>query len=150
MWLLPWGGWEHTLLTIYIHIYTLYIYIIIYICTYIYIDLLICRLIIIQPSRPDKSCVSWPSGAYRFAHLPRRFLREFDDFGVPGGSFWAQRWMPQATLKDHGSSHAKCFENVAKNAARGCLWEDIGLPKSLLGRPWAQFARHFGGCGWYF
>ena len=39
------------------------------ICMYthihIYIDLLFRRQIIIQPSRPDKSCVSWPSGAFR-------------------------------------------------------------------------------------
>ena len=27
---------------------------------YIYIDLLLRRLIIIQPGRPDKSCMSWP------------------------------------------------------------------------------------------
>ena len=78
------------------------------------------------------------------------FLHEFDDFGVPGGSFWAQGWMPEAILEDHGSSHAKCDENDAKITAWGCLWEHIGDLKGLLGRPWAQFARHFGGCGWYF
>ena len=53
-------------------------------------------------------------------------------------------------LQDPGSSHAKCYENDAKIAARGRLWEHIGVLESLLERPWAQFARHFGGCGWYF
>ena len=64
--------------------------------------------------------------------------------------FWGQRWMPEAILKDHDSNHAKCATNVAKVAARGCLWKYIGALKGLLGRPWAQFARHCGGCGLYF
>ena len=58
--------------------------------------------------------------------------------------------MPEASLKGHGSSHAKCFENVAKIDARGRFWEHIGTLKGLLGRSWAEFARHFGGCGHYF
>ena len=54
--------------------------------------------------------------------------------------------MPEASVKDHGSSHAKDCKNVAKMDARGRLWEHIGALKGLLRRPWAQFARHFGGC----
>ena len=105
---------------------------------YIYIDLLFRRQIIIQPSRPDKSCVSWPSGNYQFAQVSKQILIEFDDFGVPRGSFWAPRGMPEATLKYHGSSHAKCLENVTQIADRGRLWEHIGALKGELGRPWAQ------------
>ena len=79
-----------------------------------------------------------------------QFLYEFNHFGVPGGSFWAQGWMPEAILKNRGSSHARCYENDAKIAAQGRLWEHIGVLKGLLGRPWVQFARHFGSFGWYF
>ena len=77
-------------------------------------------------------------------------LYEFDHFRVPGGSFWAQGWMPEAILKDRGSSHAKCYKNDAKIAAQGHLWEHIGALKGLLSRPWAQYARHFASFGWYF
>ena len=76
-----------------------------------------------------------------------QFLYEFNDFGMPGKSFWSQGWMPEAILKDRGSSHAKCHENDAKIAARERLWEHIGALKVLVERPWPQFARHFGGCG---
>ena len=82
--------------------------------------------------------------------LPGQFLHECHDFAMPRTSFWAQGWMPEATLKDHGSSHAKCYKNVAKIDDWGCLWEDIGALKGLLVRPWAQFARRFGDCGLYF
>ena len=58
--------------------------------------------------------------------------------------------MPEAPLKDHGSSHAKCSEKVAKIAAKGCLWEYIGALKGLLGSPLAQFARRFGTAGGIF
>ena len=44
---------------------------------------------------------------------------EFNDFGVSTRSFWAQVWMPEAMLQEHGSSQAKCCEKVAKMAAPG-------------------------------
>ena len=73
------------------------------------------------------------------------FLHEFDDFGVTAGSFWVQGWMPEAILEKLSSSHAKCYENDAKTAPGGRLWEHIAALKGLLERPWAQFVRHFGG-----
>ena len=82
--------------------------------------------------------------------FPGQLLNEFNDFGVPGGSFWAQRWMPEATLKDHGSSHAKCPENVNKIAAQACFVDTSGALKGQLGKSWAQFARRFDSCGLYF
>ena len=78
---------------------------------------------------------------------PGQFLYEFHDFGVPGGSFRAPGWMPEATLKDHGASHAKCCGNDAKIGAQGDLREHVLALKGLLGRPWEQFARHFGDFG---
>ena len=51
--------------------------------------------------------------------LPGQSLDEFDDFGVFRGSFWAQRWMPEATLTDHGASHAKCSEKGCQNCCPG-------------------------------
>ena len=86
----------------------------------------------------------------RYAQVAKQFLSKFDDLGVPRGSFWAQCGMPEATLKDHGSSHATCCENVAKLAAQGHLWEHLGALKDLLGRPWEEVGRHFGGCRWHF
>ena len=124
-----------------------------HISIYIYIYILTCCSVAKSSySQVDLTSLACPgpvalTDLHRF---PRQFLNEFDDFGVPGGSFWAQRWMPEATLKYHGSSHAKCLENVAQIADRGRLWEHIGALKGELGRPWAQFARHFGGCGWHF
>ena len=125
----------------------------IYLSTYLSIYLLTCCSVAESSySQVDLTSLACPGPvALTDLHqLPGRYLTEFDDFGVPGGSFWAQRWMPEATLKDHGSSHAKCSENVGKIAVRGRLWEHIEALKGLLGRPWAQFARHFGVCGWYF
>ena len=46
--------------------------------------------------------------------------------------------MLEATLKDHGSSHARCSENVARIAAQERLSEHTEALKDLLGRPWAQ------------
>ena len=89
----------------------------IYIYIYIYIDLLLRRLIIIHPGRPEKSCMSWPNGATNLHRLRGQILHDFNDFGMLGGSFLVQVCMPEATLKDHGSSHAKCCENVAKTVA---------------------------------
>ena len=40
----------------------------------------------------------------------------------------------------------KCVQIVDRRR----LWEHIGYLKGQLGRPWAQFARCFGGCGLYF
>ena len=129
----------------------------IYLCIYLCIRLSIhpltcCSVAKSSYSQVDLTSLACP-GPVALTHLhslPGQFLNEFDDVWVSGGSFGVQRWMPEATLKDHGSSRAKCSENVAKIAARGCLWEDTGALKGDLGRPWAQFARHFGGCGWYF
>ena len=85
-----------------------------------------------------------------FSQVARTMSTEFDGFGVSGGSFWPQVWRPDGILQDPGSSHAKCHENDAQMAARGRLWEHIWGLRGLLGRPWAEFARHFGGCGHYF
>ena len=85
-----------------------------------------------------------------FSQVARTMSTEFDGFGVSGGSFWPQVWRPDGILQDPGSSHAKCYENDAKIAARGRLWEHIRALKGLLGKPRAQFARDVGGCGRHF
>ena len=67
--------------------------------------------------------------------LQGQFLNEFDDFRGARRVVLGSPLDAEATLKDHGSSHAKCSENVAKILARGRLWEDIGALKGLLGGP---------------
>ena len=61
----------------------------------------------------------------------------FTILGVPGGLFWAQGWMPEATLKDHGSSHAKCCEKCCKTccpgAPLGSHWGSEGPAQESLG-----------------
>ena len=140
---IPWGGGgaiNPESCDIYIYIY-LYIYI-----------LTCCSVAKSSYSQVDLTSLACPGPvALTDLHrLPGQFLHEFDDSGVPGGLFWTRHWMPEATWNEHGSSHAKCLENVAKIAARGRLWGHIGALKGMLGRPWTQFARHFGGCGLYF
>ena len=62
---------------------------------------------------------------------------DFDDFGVSTRSFWAQVWMPEAMLQEHGSSQAKCYEKVAKMAAPGTplgpRWGSEGHAWEVLG-----------------
>ena len=106
---------------------------------YIYIYILTCCSVAKSSySQVDLTSLACPgpvalTDLHRF---PGQFLNEFDDFGVPGGSFWAQRWMPEATLKDHGSSHAKCFKNGAKfltGGAFGSIWGSEGRAREALG-----------------
>ena len=102
------------------------VYVYKYIYIYIFIDLLFRRRIIVQPIRPDKSCVSWPSGAYPFAQLARSIsewiLR-----------FWGVRKVVLDSMLDARSNlersllkSCQCSENVAKIAARGCVLEHTG------------------------
>ena len=70
--------------------------------------------------------------------------------GCPHGHFG----LKFGCQKQFYKNMAQGTQNVAKMSPKwppqGRLWDHIGALKGMLGRPWAQFACHFGCCVWYF